>query len=338
VPQAVYRCDRPNLQLAQPRCFTFGGRRPDEAITRELLRAVEPLAIEAALQAERRHMEVQLDQRRIVELELQQARYEATLAERRYAACDPDNRLIAAQLEKSWESALQRVLACEQRLSAVEQAQSSDRPDLAGLAEDLTAAWNAPGVTMRSRQQLLRTLVKDIVADVDDATREVVLTVHWRGGQHSQVRVIKPRSGEHGCRTPDEALAVMRSMAGKWSDEHIAATLNRMGLPTGQGKTWTAHRVSSVRMVNDIRAYRSAHKDGEWLTMSEAAAKLGVNNHRIRRLIKDGLLPAEQVVARAPYQIRASDLLDQRIIDAAARTDRPCRIDDENQIPMFSIT
>ena len=338
VPQAVYRCDRPNLQLAQPRCFTFGGRRPDEAITRELLRAVEPLAIEAALQAERRHMEVQLDQRRIVELELQQARYEATLAERRYAACDPDNRLIAAQLEKSWESALQRVLACEQRLSAVEQAQSSDHPDLAGLAEDLTAAWNAPGVTMRSRQQLLRTLVKDIVADVDDATREVVLTVHWRGGQHSQVRVIKPRSGEHGCRTPDEALAVMRSMAGKWSDEHIAATLNRMGLPTGQGKTWTAHRVSSVRMVNDIRAYRSAHKDGEWLTMSEAAAKLGVNNHRIRRLIKDGLLPAEQVVARAPYQIRASDLLDQRIIDAAARTDRPCRIDDENQIPMFSIT
>ena len=90
--------------------------------------------------------------------------------------------------------------------------------------------------------------------------------------------------------------------------EHIAASLNRMTLPTGQGKTWTAHRVASVRMVNDIRAYRSAHQDGEWLTMSEAAAKLGVTNHCIRRLIKAGLLPAEQVVARAPYQIRADDL------------------------------
>ncbi len=338
VPQAVYRCDRPNLQLAQPRCFTFGGRRPDEAITRELLRAVEPMAIEAALQAERRHMEVEADQRRIVELELQQARYEVKLAERRYAACDPENRLIAAQLEKSWEVALQRVLACEQRLNTVEQTQSSSRPDLTGLAEDLAAAWNAPGVTMRARQQLLRTLVKDIVADVDDATRQVVLTIHWRGGQHSQVRVVKPRTVEHGCRTPDEAFAVMRSMAGKWSDEHIAATLNHMGLPTGQGKKWTAHRVGSVRMVNDIRAYRSAHKDGEQLTMSEAAVQLGVNNHRIRRLIKDGVLSAEQVVPRAPYQIRASDLLEQTIIDAAARTARPCRIDDANQISMFSIT
>ena len=148
----------------------------------------------------------------------------------------------------------------------------------------------------------------------------------------------KPRSGEHGCRTPDEALAVMRSMAGKWPDEHIAASLNRMGIPTGQGKTWNALRVSSLRRVHDIRAYLSAHKDGEWLTMSEAAAKLGVNYHRIRRLIKDGLLPATQVVPRAPYQIRASDLLDRRIIDAAARTGSPCRGVAENQMSMFSTT
>ena len=72
--------------------------------------------------------------------------------------------------------------------------------------------------------------------------------------------------------------------------------------------------------------------------MSEAAAQLGVNNHRIRRLIKDGLLPAEQVVPRAPYQIRASDLLDRKVIEAAARTERPCRSDDENQMSMFSST
>ena len=141
---------------------------------------------------------------------------------------------------------------------------------------------------MRARQRLLRALVTDIIADVDEATREVVLTIHWRDGQHSRLRVRKPRSGEHGCRTPDAALAVMRSMANRWSDTDIAATLNRMGMPTGQSKTWTAHRVSSVRRVNGIHAYRSAEKDGEWLTMSEAATTLRVTHHRIRRLIKDG--------------------------------------------------
>lgn len=108
---------------------------------------------------------------------------------------------------------------------------------------------------MRARQQLLRALITDIVVDVVDEARDVVLMIHWRGGQHSQLRVRKPRAGEHGCATSEDALAVMRSMAGRWSDEHIAASLNRMGLPTGQGKTWTAHRVSSVRRVRGIHAY-----------------------------------------------------------------------------------
>ncbi|HUH06777.1 MAG TPA: recombinase family protein, partial [Egibacteraceae bacterium] len=231
----VYRCDKPNLMLGLPRCLTFGGSRVDAAIAGEILRAVEPMAIEAALEAERMHMENQGERQRMAELELQQASYEASLAERRYAACDPDNRLIAAQLEKSWETALRRVEACEARVAAVRTPEATTIvPDFAGLADDLAAAWNAPGVPMRARQQLLRALVTDIIADVDEAAREVVLTIHWRGGQHSQLRVRKPRSGEHGGRTPEEALAVMRSMAGRWPDEDIAASLNRMGMRTGQ--------------------------------------------------------------------------------------------------------
>lgn len=335
----VYRCDRPQMQLGLPRCCSFGAGRPDEAVARELLRAVEPMAIEASHQAKSQYMRAQAEQRRIRELDLQQARYEASLAERRYAACDPDNRLIAAQLEKSWEAALQRLRLCEERLVELEHEQVSAKPpDFSGLAEDLAAAWNAPTVTTRARQQLLRSLVNDIVADVDEEVREIVLVIHWRGGQHSMLRVPKPRSGEHGCRTSEDAVAVISTMAGRWSDEQIAASLNRMGMPTGQGKTWTAHRVASLRRVRGIHAYRPAEKDGRWLTMSQAAAELGVTNHRIRRLIKDGLLRAEQVVPCAPYQIRADDLKDQKIIEAVARTSRPCRVDDSKQMPMFSST
>ena len=337
--QPVYRCELPNQMFGRPRCTTFGATRVDAAIARELLCAVEPMAIEAALQAERRYMEIQGEQQRIVELDLQQARYEASLAERRYAACDPDNRLIAAQLEKSWEAALQRVQSCEARLDAVQRPNpAAATPDFAGLAEDLQAAWNSPGVTMRSRQQLLRALVADIIAEYDATAREIVLTIHWRGGQHSQLRVRKPESGEHGRRTPEEALAVMRSMASRWSDADIAASLNRMAIPTGQGKTWNARRVGSLRTVHGIHAYRSAEKNGEWLTMSETATKLGVTNHQIRRLIKERVLAAEQVVAGAPYQIRAHDLQDERVIAALARKGRPCRMISENQTPMFPDT
>ena len=335
----VYRCDKPNLMMGLPRCMTFGGPRIDSAIARELLRAVEPMAIEAAFKAEQMHREQQEEQQRILDLELRQARYEASLAERRYAACDPDNRLIAAQLEKNWETALRRVRDLEERRPIAKQAEIEvDSTAFANLAENLSEAWNAPGVTMRARQQLLRALIVDIIVDVDEKARDVVLTVHWRGGQHSELRVRKPRTGEHGCATTEDALAVMRSMAGRWSDEHIAASLNRMGLPTGQGKTWTAHRVSSVRRVRGIHAYRSAEKDGEWLTQTESAAALRTTSHTIRRLIKSGVLPAVQVVPGAPYQIRADDLASESVKSAMARKGRPCRITDDNTIPMFTDT
>src|SRR6201996_1634539 len=335
----VYRCDRPNLMMGLPRCMTFGGPRVDAAIAREILRVVQPMAIEAAFEAERMHRKQQEDQHRILDLELQQARYEARLAERRYAACDPDNRLIAAQLEKSWEQALRRVNELETRQLAEQPSSIEVAPDaFTDLADNLSAAWNAAGVTMRARQRLLQALIADIVVDVDDKAREVILTIHWRGGQPSELRVRKPRTGEHGCATTEDALAVMRSMAGRWSDEHIAASLNRMGLPTGQGKTWTAHRVSSVRRVRGIHAYRSAEKDGEWLTMTEAAAALGVTNHTLRRLIKTQVLPAEQVVAGAPYQIRADDLASEPVKMAVARKSRPCRAANADTLPMFPDT
>src|SRR5689334_25010172 len=215
--QPVYRCDRPNQMLGLPRCLTFGGARVDAAVAAELLRALEPMAIEAALEAERMLMETQSERRRIAALELQQAQYEARLAERRYAACDPDNRLIAAQLEKSWEQALRRVNELETRQLAEQPCTIEVAPDaFANLAGNLSAAWNAPGVTMRARQQLLRTLITDMVVDVDDEAREVVLTIHWRGGQHSELRVRKPRTGEHGWPLVGRAYSCVTQSNAPW--------------------------------------------------------------------------------------------------------------------------
>jgi DNA invertase Pin-like site-specific DNA recombinase len=336
-PRPVYRCDTPNLQLGQKRCLGFGGKRIDETIAAEMLRAVAPMAIEAAKEVERMLRHEDQDRRRIAQLELQQAQYDASLAERRYAACDPDNRLIAAQLEKAWETALQRVEQCRERVDRVQTRDVADaRPDFSGLADDLKAAWKAPRTTMRTRQRLVRTLITEMIADVDEAAGEIVLVIHWKGGQHSELRVHKPRTGEHGCHTPEEALAVMRSMAGRWSDQDIAASLNRMGMPTGQGKTWTAHRVGSLRRVHGIHGYRSAEKNGEWLTLRDAAAKLGVSHHQVRKLIKAGVLKSEQIIPDAPHQIRAADLESERIAVALKQKGRPCRVDSEKQISMFS--
>ncbi|MGZ8409772.1 MAG: recombinase family protein [Hyphomicrobium sp.] len=331
-----YRCDRPNLMLGMSRCMAFSSWRVDQAIVDETIQAVAPMAIEAAMEAERMHEEKQVERRRMMQLELEQARYEASLAERRYAACDPDNRLIAAQLEKGWEAALRRVQACKERLEVVSESSAVPTTSFVGLANDLEAAWNAPGTTMRTRQRLVRALIEDIVVDVDGNAGEIILVIHWKGGQHSEVRTRKPQTGEHRCRAPAEVLAIVQSMAGRWPDDQIAASLNRMGLQTGQGNTWNDRRVRSLRETHEIHAYRSAEKDGQWLTLTEAADDLGVTSHTIRRLIKDGDLPAIQVVAGAPHQIKASDLRNDRVKAALDRRGCPRHRVADSQLSMFS--
>jgi hypothetical protein len=217
---------------------------------------------------------------------------------------------------------------CESRLAAVTDAPRAE-PDLVALerlAQDLPATWNAAGTSMNIKQRLLRTLVEEIIVKADVPTREIVFTIHWKGGQHSELRVRRPQSGEHTKRAPELADQIIRDMAGTWSDEHIAASLNRMGLRTGQSLTWNAGRVEAYRKSSGIAAYAPATHPHEWVTMRDAAKHAGVSPHFVRALVARGLLPAKQVMPDAPWQIRIADLDSDAVRDAIAHrhsTGRP---------------
>jgi hypothetical protein len=331
-----YICRMGHEMHGRPACISFGASRPDDRVASELLRVVEPLGVEAAIAAMDLSDQQRSEHRRALELERKQAEYEVRLAHRRYESVDPDNRLVAAELEARWNAALERLHTCEERLRAAtaSSAPPPDRAALFRLADDLRAAWDAPTTDGAVKQRLVRTLIEEIVADIDPTTSEIVLVIHWRGGQHSELRAPKPASGEHRKRAPEAADALIREMAGTWSDEHIAATLNRMGLRTGQGLSWSERRVGSYRRTHQIHGYASARKDGEWLTMRDAAKLLGVTNHVMYRLIEVGLLPAKQVMPDAPWQIRAEDLHTPDVKRALAnrRTiQRPCRVRRESR-------
>ncbi len=332
-----YSCRSGRSMHGVDACIAFGARRPDLAVAAEILLVVEPLAVEAAVMAERDAI-AQVDERkRAVELERQQAEYEMKLAARRYEQVDPDNRLVAAELEARWNAAMARLRACEARLvvSSPSDAPPVDPEALLALANDLSSVWNSSSADMRTKQRLVRVLVEEIVVDVEDSSREVVLVIHWRGGQHSELRVRKPRPGEHMMRNSVEVDGVIRQMGASWSDDHIAATLNRMGASTPFGHTWNGKRVGDYRRTKGVPGYESAVKDGKCLTMVEAAEKADVTCHVIRKLIRDGILPAKQYVFDAPWQILAADLDRPAVQDALRhrrkRAGRPCRIPRDNR-------
>src|SRR5215472_8289837 len=142
-----FRC-RSTINHEVTQCVHFVGWRPDQAVSQEILRAIEGSAVEAAIEAAERVAQQDAEWQQALRLELEQARYEAQLAERRYEAVDPAQRLVASELEARWNRALERVQELEKRLQAgVSASHPQRRPDkeaLLALAEDLPAIWNAP--------------------------------------------------------------------------------------------------------------------------------------------------------------------------------------------------
>ena len=111
-----YHCNGAHLNHGADWCISFGGLRTDEAVAREVLQAVGGNAVEAALEAAEQMRQKQSEQRKTLDMEVEQARYETRLASRRYEAVDPENRLVAGELESRWNASLRRVQELEAKI------------------------------------------------------------------------------------------------------------------------------------------------------------------------------------------------------------------------------
>ena len=246
-----YHCRGSQFNHGGPRCISFGGMRVDRAFSTEIIARLQPLGIEAALEADVALGEAHVEKCHQIELNLEQARYEAGRARRQYDAVDPDNRLVAGELESRWNARLRDVAALEDQFKAhdtVVTAQSVDaaeRAQLMALGADLERAWTSPWTTPATKKQIIRTLVEEIVARVDGNT--INLIVHWQGGAHSALAVRKNRCGQHRWTTDKDVVDLTRVLARLMPDKLIAATLNRAGKLTGRGNGWTQSRVCSLR-------------------------------------------------------------------------------------------
>src|SRR5215475_4167343 len=265
-----FRC-RARTYYGLKGCASFNGWRADQAISSELLQALEGPAVEAALEAVRRVEQQDTAWREALALELEQAEYEARLAQRRHEAVDPDNRLVASELETRWNGALVRVRELQVKMTKSESvartAPAVDKEALLALAEDLPTVWNAPGTDMKLKQRIVRILIEEIIVSFDDKTSEVVFVIHWSGGRHSELRVRKNKTGHHNRATKAEAIEVIRQMSGRYPDEQIAATLNRLGFRTGFDHTWTKARIQNLRNKLELPACKSEERVPVMLTL-----------------------------------------------------------------------
>ena len=280
-----YSCTRGWMDNGEPRCIAFGGLRVDDAIENALLTVVGPGAIAAAVAAEKEANQRQDQVRDALTRDLEAARYASDRAFRQYDATDPTNRLVAGELEARWNKALARVAEVEGKIAAhdaTKVATAADPASLAALAADLKTVWTAPSTDARLKKRIVRTVIHEVVADIDADAAEIVLLVHWVGGVHSEIRLPRRRRGQRTSTSAD-VIAAVRQLVLIADDNVIAGVLNRNGLVTGYGNRWTRERVTSLRSHHRIAVYKPAEDGIEpWLNLGKAARLLHVAPKTLR--------------------------------------------------------
>lgn len=281
-------------------------------ISREILKVVQPSALEASKLAMEKLNEQADAVLQALQIDLQAAKYQAARAQRQYDAADPENRLVTDELERRWNTALKAVAELEYRIAEHQTKKApvseSDWNELQYLASDLETVWESGTCDERLKKRIIRLLVKEILVDLDEQQGEIRLTIHWQGGVHTELVVTRSK---RGCkqRTDTDIIEAVRVLVLIETDDMIAGVLNRNALRTGRGNRFTRDRVVKLRNYHKIPVHNSEERvQNGWMTLTEAADYLGMSSRTLRLAAEAGEIHGRHPLSDGPWVFSKNDL------------------------------
>lgn len=264
---------------------SLSGKALDELVVRKVMAALEPAALELSLiaaddlQKERARLDQDWQQR------LERAKYESQRAERQYQAVEPENRLVARELERRWEATLGEFHAIERDYTRFRQTHpamlsAEERESIQGLSKSLATLWYAPTTTPADRQRVIRLLASRVVVAVHGKSDRVDVTLHWAGGFTSQYELRRPVLGYKQMVDYDRLLARIKELRSQGlSFAGIAEQLNREGFrPIKRADHFNSDMVSAIVRRHEHKCPGPKSKagigllgDNEWLALDLAA-------------------------------------------------------------------
>jgi hypothetical protein len=325
-------------------CIGFGGATVDRRFSELLLEVISPYGVEASLEAIANLNAGMDEQSAVFGRQLEQLEYEARRAFEQYDEVDPRNRLVAAELERRWNAKLdelERVKKRFQTIAAERQTLTGDHEQrLRELGASFREVWESDACPMELKKKIVQTVIEEIVVDLDEPSQTLHFVIHWKGGRHTAFDMDKPRSGV-GQTTDVADVALIRAMADRYEDGEIARVLNKLKRTTGKGLVWNQSRVADVRRKHGIAQAPNLETRGrEILSLAQAAKHCGVSDTAIRKLVDAHVLPMNQVVPWAPWEIRRADLDAEPVLGIVERLRMTSKLDLEgivskDQQPLF---
>jgi hypothetical protein len=295
--QPGYHCTRHQRLGLGRACQGVNGAAIDTLVAQQVLRALQPAALELSLRAA---ADVEQERARLLvnwRQQLERAGYEALQAERRYRAVDAENRLVARTLEQQWEQALQKERRPQEEYDRFQQQllpplTAKEKGRIAALATDIPGLWEAAGTSVVDRKEIIRCLIERVEAHVQGKSEVVDVTLHWAGGSVSRHQIRRSIAGYRQFRDFDRLVARLRELrqAGRPAAQ-IAERLNAEGFhPVQAGRLFD--KVMVRQLLSRWQLSRGRNEEVElgpdewWL--SDLARRLGTSRGKLRWWVHHG--------------------------------------------------
>ncbi len=312
---ARYVC-RGDYQNGGKYCLAFGGSTVDKKFKEELLKIISQNGMKASIKAAKMLSIKKSDKNKAREQKINQLEYEANRAFEQYNEVDPRNRLVASVLEKRWNKKLEELDEAKNKI--VEASKEShdisneEKRKILALGKKFPQVWDSQHCTNSLRKKIIRTVIEEVIVNLNEANQVLKFIIHWKGGCHSEFEMPKPPSGV-GQKTSLKDLEIIRKMANRYGDDAIARVLNKLGRETATGKRWNESRVRNIRSRYSIAGHIRTVEDPNILTLGQSAKYLNVSSSTIKRLVTSGVLKKDQAVSWAPWEIKKTDLDSDKI-------------------------
>lgn len=298
-----YVCQQATIEYGKPPCQRVPGAAVDAAIGELLLAALTPVAVEVALAVEAEVTARAQEADRLRQQQVERARYEADLAQRRYLRVDPDNRLVADVLEAEWNAKLRELAAAQEELERRRQAgrpavTEADRAELLALTSDFPRLWRNAATPDRERKRMVRLLLEDVTLRKAD---HLTLQVRFKGGATQTQTLPLPLPAWALRRTEQAVVGEIDALLNMYTDGQVAERLNAAGRRSFDGKPFHKLMIASVRQHHHLPDRSTRLRARGLLTVEELAAKLGVCVGTVEVWRERGFLHAEPYNDRCQY-------------------------------------
>ena len=288
-----YCCQREGIEHAQPPCQRVMGGALDRAIGALLVEAMSPLALDVALSVQD-ELQARADEAdKLRRQQVERARYEAELAQRRYLRVDPDNRLVASSLEAEWDAKLRALAAVqddyERRRAEETVLDDAQRQKVLALATDFPRMWEDPATPARERKRMARLLIEDVTLLKGD---DVVAHVRFRGGAAHTINLPRPKPAADLHKLDPSTVSEVDRLLEDHTEREIADILNSRGLQPPIGDQFTTWVVWKIRKAHGLETRFSRLRRQGLLTVDEMAEALGVHRTTVKKRQERGQLPS----------------------------------------------